>query len=288
MLIRVVDTYLTFRRSLESTGHCSSVRNALNTYFSRNSEVFSIIRECLSENNVLDSCSKVLSNAITNVEELDRVWNKVYMALPKALLMFTQKFSDIFYDKLWLILYISCGCGAGWAYEYREDPAVYLGLDMIAYLKWLSESEIKGLIVHELCHLLNMKLQNTTPREFSRMENNPYFLLYSEGFAMRCEHRVMGGELWRIASNKSWISWCRRNLNYLAKLYLEYAGKGLPVNIFYGSFYNIRGYSQTGYFLGHEAIKYLEQKENMELTEIAKLHYEDILYYMEKALRELS
>jgi len=236
----------------------------------------------------LKQCSKLLSEFITDMRVLDRAWINVYSTLPKALLLFNEKFSKNFYNELYLILYVSCGCGAGWAYEYCKVPAVYLGLDMIAHLKWLDEVKIKGLIIHELCHLLNIKLQNMTPRRFSDMENNPYFLLYSEGFAMRCEHHVLGGEMWRIASNKGWITWCRKNLRYLAKLYVEYVKKGLLVNAFYGSFYSINGYSQTGYFLGHEFIRYLENKERMRLIEIAKLRYSDIINYVKKFLSEVG
>jgi len=291
MRIRLIDSYLTFRNILRSVnGEISveTISKALTTYFNNYPEISKIVRECLDKNNILNWCSRLLSEFINDVEELDRAWKNTYATLPKALFMFTEKFSKNFYNELYLVLYVSCGCGAGWAFEYHGIPAIYLGLDMIAYLKWLSEAKIKGLIIHELCHLLNMKLQNTTPRKFSSMENDPYFLLYSEGFAMKCEHYVLGGEVWRIASDNNWIAWCRNNLGRLARLYVEYVEKGLPVNVFYGSFYNIDGYSQTGYFLGHEFIKYLENKENMGLIEIAKLRYSDIINYVKKFLSEVS
>jgi len=246
------------------------------------------IRECLCKNNVLKQSSKLLSKHIANLRVLDRAWRNIYAAFPKALSLFIEKFPKNFYEELYLVLYISCGCGAGWAYEYRKAPAVYLGLDMIADLEWVEEAKIKGLIVHELCHLLNIKLQNTTPRKFSEMENNPFFLLYSEGFAMRCEHYVLGGEIWRIALDKNWIIWCKKNSKYLAKLYMEYVEKESPVNDFYGSFYSINSYSQTGYFLGHEFIRYLEENENMKLTEIAKLHYNNVIGYVKKFLNKVD
>ena len=166
------------------------------------------------------------------------------------------------------VIYVGIGCGAGWATEYGGKYAVLLGLEMIAELGWQSLKKLRGLAVHELSHVVHMALRGLSPRDFEALEKDPYFLLYSEGFATRCEHIILG-EMWRIAPDPSWVKWCRDNLSLLASEYLSRASKGEPVNDFYGSWLSIKGRSQTGYFLGHEFIRNLESE--MGIREIARL-----------------
>ena len=78
---------------------------------------------------------------------------------------------------------------------------------------------------------------------------------------------------------KQWRTWCQDNLSWLASEFLRRIDQEEDMRPFFGSWFNLRGQKQTGYFLGHELIKRLQ--EQMSLHEIALLN--DI----EKKLRPL-
>ena len=88
------------------------------------------------------------------------------------------------------VIYVGVGCGAGWATKYGEQPAVLLGLENIAEQKWHVKNKLKGLVAHEIGHLAHMKWRNEW-ETFEKSEQDPLFLLYSEGFAQRCEHVIL-------------------------------------------------------------------------------------------------
>lgn len=172
------------------------------------------------------------------------------------------------------VVYVGIGCGAGWATQYKDKYAVLLGLENIAELEWHSRDSLEGLTLHELAHIAHMALRGLKPKEFEELESDPLFLLYSEGFATRAEHLMMGRETWRIAKDREWLEWCKQNIGELACEYLRRVAEGAPVNDFYGSWLSIAGKSQVGYYLGHKLIKSLE--EHMDLKTIAKLSREDV------------
>ncbi|MHA1612976.1 MAG: hypothetical protein ACTSYU_13040, partial [Promethearchaeota archaeon] len=103
----------------------------------------------------------------------------------------------------------------------------------------------------------------------------PYWDLYEEGFAMRAEHKIMGLESFHEAEGQTnWLTWCRENRNWLAKEYLASVGDKKLIRRFFGSWYDIKGQKQTGYFLGHEILK--DWETNQDFKEIACLSMESI------------
>ena len=162
--------------------------------------------------------------------------------------------------------------------EYKKKPAVLLGLENIAELRWHTKDKLEGLILHELCHIIHVIQRGLSFKEFETLEEDPLFLLYSEGFAQRCEHLILNKELWRYAQDEKWLEWCIENEYLLAKEFLRRVKNGERVNEFFGSWLEIFGKSQTGYYLGYSFIKELEKKHN--IYEIAKL---DLDYIKEKA-----
>jgi len=167
-----------------------------------------------------------------------------------------------------LVICVGIGCGAGWATLYAGEPAILLGLENIAEEKWHTKSKLRGLLSHEIGHLLHMKWRDEW-ETFEQAEQDPFFQLYSEGFAQRCEHMILGKETWHMAQRKDWLSWCRKKKSWLAKKFLEMSEKHKSVREFFGSWFNIRGKKQTGYFLGHAFICELEKTYS--LREIARL-----------------
>jgi len=183
-----------------------------------------------------------------------------------------------------IVLYVGSGCGAGWATTVSDKPAILLGLENIADLGWISEEKIRGLIAHEFGHLYHMKLRGEWSK-FEELEKDPYFQLYSEGFAQYCEHLIMGYRSWHVAIGDNWIDKCSEKIGDLASKYLD-DSKRSDVKAFYGSWLNVWGIKHAGYFLGHELINRLTMDRGLE--EVALLSKEEVRELVKGFLEELS
>ncbi len=166
------------------------------------------------------------------------------------------------------VIYTGIGCGAGWATTYQGKPAVLFGLENIAEEGWSESPIIDGLVAHELGHVMHSEL-----RRRSRLAegSGAWWQLYSEGFAQRCEHRIQGRDTWHMAHGQvgGWLEWCRANRASLAASFLELAENGGDIRPFFGSWFDISGRKQCGYYLGHAVIRQLER--DLSLTQIALL-----------------
>lgn len=172
------------------------------------------------------------------------------------------------------VVYVGIGCGAGWAATYGGQPAVLLGLENIAKEKWHTKARLQGLISHEIGHLVHMRWRDDWGESFEEKVRDPLFLLYAEGFAQRCEHLIIGKENWHMGPNKEWLAWCAQKKGWLAAEFLNRLSRNESVNDFFGSWFNIRGKKQTGYFLGHDFITEIEKMYS--LREISLLRVEDM------------
>jgi len=174
-----------------------------------------------------------------------------------------------FTGQVTFVIYVGIGLGAGWATEYQAQPAVLFGLENIAELNWTQPETLSGLVAHELGHLYHAELRKQHGRPTG---SGPWWDLYSEGFAQRCENLILGCQSWHMQYNEplgEWLDWCQENLGWLAGRFEYCVQAGKSVNPFFGTWYEIQGHKQTGYYLGHEVIRHLEQR--MSLEEIALL-----------------
>lgn len=73
-----------------------------------------------------------------------------------------------------------------------------------------------------------------------------------------------------VSTNNNWVSWRYENQAYLASEFLQFVAQGKDIRPFFCSWHKIDGYSQCGYFLGHQVIKELELS-GMGIREIAIL-----------------
>ena len=165
------------------------------------------------------------------------------------------------------VLYVGIGCGAGWGTSFQSMPAVLFGLEMIAECGWSRPATIAGLIAHEIGHLVH---KHWREKHGKTSGSGPWWDLYSEGFAQRCEHIVHGKETWHESvgiNDPDWVDWCRKHKAWLAAEFIRTVREGRSVRPFFGSWFDIRGRRQCGYFLGHEMIKELEASAT--LKEIA-------------------
>ncbi len=184
-----------------------------------------------------------------------------------------------------IVVYVGIGCGAGWATRYGGSPAILLGLENIAESAWHTKDKLEALLAHEIGHLAHMTWRNQW-EHFERAEKHPLFELYSEGFAQRCEHIILGRESWHQAQNEAWLGWCQDNRRWLAEEFLQRLDGYLSVRDFFASWMDIKGKKETGYFLGHEFIRYLETTYTM--REIASLDNELIEEFAVRFLMEES
>ncbi len=174
-----------------------------------------------------------------------------------------------FSDPVTFVIYVGIGCGAGWATTLGDKPAVLFGLENIAESGWSDPATIQGLIAHELGHLVHYAWR---ARHGVPIGMGPWWQLYEEGFAQECESRILdtddvhqnGG-----GAQGDWQAWCRENRSWLAREFLHRVEAGEEVKDFFGSWFEIQGHSETGYFLGQELIRELEKESS--LQEIALL-----------------
>jgi len=203
-------------------------------------------------------------------ENLLRVCTAVYERA-QAILGFSQP--------LTFVIYVGIGCGAGWATTYQDNAAILFGLENIAEEGWDDAVVLRGMIAHEIGHLWHFE-QRAGPG--LAPGKGPWWDLYTEGLAQRCEHVIAGEESWHMAAQyEDWAQWCAQETPWLAREFLRVVEAGSDVRPFFGSWFAIRGHKQTGYFLGCEVIRRLEAQ--MTLREIALL--EDVEAVCSEILR---
>jgi hypothetical protein len=175
-----------------------------------------------------------------------------------------------FDSKAFFVIYVGIGCGAGWVTPFRGLPAILFGLENIAECGWSAPEAITGLIAHEVGHLVH---HHWRAQHRKAMESGPWWQLYEEGFAQHCEKLIVDSDTFHQASgnDKDWLSWCQSHKGWLAAEFIRTAESGNPgsASAFFGSWLEICGKSETGYFLGYEAIN--ELKKCFDLKEIALL-----------------
>ncbi len=180
-----------------------------------------------------------------------------------------EKFKIDELDVLYVI-YVGIGCGAGWHTKLRNSQAILFGLEMIAECEWTETDSLKGLIAHEIGHAIHGKLRKD-PELIQ--EKGPWWQLYTEGYAQRCEHIIMGRNSWHEGSSlntSGWLDWCTLNKSMLAERFLQAVEDETDVRPFFGSWFDIQGYRQCGYYLGHEVISDLEQKRDIKKIAVLK------------------
>ena len=167
------------------------------------------------------------------------------------------------------IIYVGIGCGAGWVSIFNESHSVLFGLEMISECQWSDKTSIQGLIAHEIGHAVHAVLRDDPG--LVQFEG-PFWQLYTEGFAQRCEHIFLQCNTWHLEQgyNKAgWLSWCKANKSMLAKEFLHSIDNNQDIKPFFASLFDIQGYSQCGYYLGYEVIRDLEKRYS--IKEIAEL-----------------
>lgn len=181
------------------------------------------------------------------------------------------------------VVYVGIGGGAGWVTTLRGQMAVLFGLESIADLGWQEPEPLQGLIAHEIGHILH----HSWRAQHGKAEGGgAWWQLYEEGFAQYCQMLILGREIWHQAIHQEgWLEWCQAHKGRLAAEFLRCADSGSPPTAFFGSWFEIEGQRETGYFLGYQAIEELRKQltlEEIALLEEIEAHLRPILEKMQK------
>lgn len=176
---------------------------------------------------------------------------------------------DIEETDLLNVIYVGIGGGAGWVTQIDGTHSILFGLEMIAECGWFERKVIEGLAAHETGHAVHGVLRNDPGLAEGC---SSWWQLYIEGFAQRCEHIIARSHSWHMGNGNKpsdWLEWCTINRNRLAKEFLHAADLDDNTRDFFGSWFDIDGYSQCGYYLGHEVL--LELEKRVSISDIAVL-----------------
>jgi hypothetical protein len=154
------------------------------------------------------------------------------------------------------VIYVGIGVGAGWATRYEGEPACLFGLENAAEVSPGPGGGFPGAVSHELAHLAHAEWRRRDGRRDTLGRSDPYWQLYEEGFATECERRIERPRVFRLRTGRSdWLPWCFRHRAWLAARFLSNASAGRSVRPFFGSWYNIEGHIECGYYLGQQVVR---------------------------------
>jgi len=168
-------------------------------------------------------------------------------------------------------IYVGIGCGAGWSTSLENKPALLFGLENIAESGWSDKRSIEGLVAHECGHSFHEIIRENANLP---LKEGPFWRLYKEGVAKWSEFKLLNRESWYEVeglNDPEWLHWCRENLDWLAEEFLRRVEKEEPVKEFFGSWYDLKGWKQTGYFLGYSAVTHLQEGGSLSNTNVLKL-----------------
>jgi hypothetical protein len=159
------------------------------------------------------------------------------------------------------VIHVGIGCGAGWVTRFRGSPAILFGLENIAECGWQDKAAITGLVAHEMGHLAHSAWRDQGQQT---MGSGPWWQLYEEGFAQYCESLLVAPPGWhQVCSDSEWLGWCQDNLGWLAAEFLRRVEAGEAVTPFFGSWFDLRGHKETGYYLGCEVVQRLTDERSV-------------------------
>lgn len=140
---------------------------------------------------------------------------------------------------------------------------------------------MSSLIYHELGHIWHDTFDNLYYKTNNRCENS-IWQLYREGIAMYCEQLICNNFSFYHQDKNGWLKWCDENRKTLFVEYLRGIDMCESTQDFFGDWNNYRGYSDVGYYLGCEFIKWLLNRYS--LVEVAKLCPETIICELRKMI----
>ncbi len=218
-----------------------------------------------------------------SVEVMPQVHSRLLKCLDPIYTTAMKKFNVDF--NIIFVIYVGIGLGAGWATTYKSKPAVLFGLENIVDCNWFSEDFLSALAAHEISHLIHFEWRKNHNLKIEY--SSPYWSLYEEGFATWCEHFIMDRDIWRFQSGQhDWVKWCQQNRRSLVQEFIRRVTRKEDIRPFFGSWFDLFGQKQTGYYLGHEIIK--NWRKRLDIKKIAILPIEEIIERIDRTFMDWS
>lgn len=196
------------------------------------------------------------------IARMSLVRSRLRRAIPIAVARFRDRLGLDFPVRF--VIHVGVGCGAGWATTFGGRPAVLFGLENAAELGWTDSNSAVALVEHELAHLLHDRWRREARLRRVGDYRGAWWQLYEEGFATYCELKLGPiGNHHSTETSRDWLEWCRKNRSRLATRYLAAVSSRRPTRQFFGSWNNIAGYINTGYYLGAEVIRDWESRASL-------------------------
>ncbi|MGC8514563.1 MAG: hypothetical protein ACP5OC_00315 [Thermoplasmata archaeon] len=141
---------------------------------------------------------------------------------------------------------------------------------------------MKGLILHEAGHVFQEIVRKEKKLSYGV---GPIWHLYEEGFAEYFESLLLNSEEWHQSLGQpGWSRWCEDHIQYLSKLFLKDVKEIDKTSRFFGSWYDIEGWKETGYYLGYRILKQL----GLPLSDLASLTSHEIETKLSQILAEFA
>lgn len=198
-------------------------------------DILPVLNLAYSKRNSLETLHRSFCRATYNLE--DKIRSVLHMEID----------ADV-------VLCLGLCNGAGWATKINGRPTVLLGIEKIIELDWCDESDMIGLIYHELGHLWHEQ-SRSAEINIKTYEDKALWQLYSEGVAMYFEQLLCENERFYHQDKNGWLDWCKENRRRLFVEYLERIEKKENIQDFFGDWQSFEGYSDIGYFLGAELVR---------------------------------
>ncbi|MCI4372897.1 MAG: hypothetical protein L3K02_04570 [Thermoplasmata archaeon] len=198
-----------------------------------------------------------------------RIHRNLLRTLPDAWSRTTQALDLEFQVRF--VIYAGIGVGAGWATRFGGQPACLFGLENAAEIaSGKQKLGTAGTISHEIAHLAHDEWRRRAGLGGNAGFKGPFLQLYEEGFATECERRIGNAKSFRLRrGEEDWIPWCTAHRAWLSPKFLRDVHARRSVRPFFGSWYNIRGHIECGYYLGQEMVR--DWAEATSLQEVAVL-----------------
>jgi hypothetical protein len=185
------------------------------------------------------------------------------------------------------VIYVGIGVGAGWATRYRGQRACLFGLENAAEIAAGKYGGTAGAVSHEVAHLAHDEWRRRRGLRGIEQPGGSFWRLYEEGFATECERRIEDPRRFRLRTGRpDWVPWCAANRAWLAARFLRDVKAGRSLRPFFGSWYNIRGRIECGYFLGAEVVR--EWARSASLQEVATLPETVVRRKVRSTLRRMA
>jgi hypothetical protein len=185
------------------------------------------------------------------------------------------------------VVYVGIGVGAGWATTYRGQPACLFGLENAAEMSAGESGFYPASVSHELAHVAHDHWRKQKGLRGVDQPRGPYWQLYSEGFATECERRIDDPRAFRLRTGRpDWLAWCERHRSWLARKFLRDVASHRSTRPYFGSWFDVRGQVESGYYLGAEMIR--GWTDTRSLREIAVLPEPEARRLSRSALRVMA